>query len=288
MIIRKYVLAASALVVLSAACSGNAETTAVNAAPATTNAPTAAIGSDDPVVTTEPVETTAAPFTRLVELAAEAPAWEDVTFETADGVELYAKFWPGGDTAVLFGHDYSVTTAGAAGQRPPQSSDSILVYSGTIAREGYTVLSPDFRGHGQSGGEFRPQSGPDDLKAAYDFLTDRGYTRIVMVGWVGSGTTAVVLDASDEDVSFDGITMLFSPPQDHGMNADAALSDLETSIFFVGSNAGTSASWSRRMEAKALNSQGAFVFDRTPTGLQFSDVFGPEFIGRILDFVDGA
>jgi hypothetical protein len=109
-----------------------------------------------------------------------------------------------------------------------------------------------------------------------------------MVGWVGSGTTAVVLDASDEDVSFDGITMLFSPPQDHGMNADAALSDLETSIFFVGSNAGTSASWSRRMEAKALNSQGAFVFDRTPTGLQFSDVFGPEFIGRILDFVDGA
>jgi hypothetical protein len=108
-----------------------------------------------------------------------------------------------------------------------------------------------------------------------------------MIGWVGSGTTAVVLDASEEDLSFDGITMLFSPPQDHGMNADAALSELETPIFFVGSNAGTSASWSRRMSAKALNSQGAFVFDRTPTGLQFNDVFGPEFVGRILDFVDG-
>jgi len=286
-IIRKFVLAASALVVLSAACSGTGETTA-DAAPATTTTPTAATVADEPVASTEPAETTAAPFTRLIELAAEPPAWENVTFETGDGVELYAKFWPGGDTAVLFGHDYSVTTAGATGQRPPQSSDSILIYSSTVAREGYTVLSPDFRGHGQSGGEFRPQSGPDDLKAAYDFLIGQGYTRIVMVGWVGSGTTAVVLDASDEDLSFDGITMLFSPPQDHGMNADAALSELETPIFFVGSNAGTSASWSRRMSAKALNSQGAFVFDRTPTGLQFNDVFGPEFVGRILDFVDEA
>ena len=148
------------------------------------------------------------------------------------------------------------------------------------------MLSPDYRGHGQSGGEFEPQAGVTDLKAAYAFLADQGYEKIVMVGWIGSGTTAVVLDAADEEVAFAGITMLFSPPQDHGMDADRVLAELEAPIFFIGSNAGTSASWSRRMSNKALNSAGAFVFERVPTGLTFTDVFGAEFIGRILDFAD--
>ena len=95
-----------------------------------------------------PPETTAAPFTRLIDLVAEPPQWEDVTFTTADDVELYARFWPGGSTALLVGHDYSVTTAGAFGQRPDQSSEAILQFTGTFASEGYTVLSPDYRGHG--------------------------------------------------------------------------------------------------------------------------------------------
>jgi hypothetical protein len=30
------------------------------------------------------------------------------------------------------------------------------------------------------------------------------------------------------------------------------------------------------------------VFERTPTGLQLLDVFGPELTGRILNFIDAA
>ena len=70
------------------------------------------------------------------------------------------------------------------------------------------------------------------------------------------------------------------------MDANTVLPELETPTFFIGSNAGTSASWARRMSNRAANSAGAFVFERVPTGLQFSDVFGPEFVGRILDFAD--
>ena len=221
-----------------------------------------------------------------MDLVAEPPAWEDVTITTEDGVDLYARYWPGGPTALLVGHDYSVTAAGAFGQRPDQSSEVFVQFTGTFANEGYTVLSPDYRGHGQSGGEFRPQDGPIDLKAAYRFLVEQGYEKIVMVGWIGSGTTAVVLDGDDEEVAFDGITLLFSPPQDHGMDVNAFLEDLEAPTFFIASNQGTTASWARRMSNKATNSVGAFVFENVPTGLTFTDVFGPELVGRILDFAD--
>lgn len=280
---RKHAAVLAALLMLAASCSSNTEpTTTTQAVSVETTGETPTTAGD----TTEPAETTEAPFTRLPVIVAEPPQWEDVTFITEDDVGLYGRFWPGGSTALLVGHDYSVTTAGAFGQRPDQSSESLLPFTGTFAAEGYTVLSPDFRGHGQSGGDFEPQAGVVDLAAAYAFLDEQGYETIVMVGWVGSGTTAVALDAAEEDIAFDGIVMLFSPPQDHGIDANAVLADLEAPTFFIGSNAGTSASWARRMSNKATNSVGAFVFERVPTGLQFIDVFGSEFTGRILDFAD--
>lgn len=275
--------ALAAFAVLCASCTG--DDTASTTSTLIDDAPQSEM-TDETVTTTEAAETTEAPFTRLVDLVAEPPAWEDVTITTEDGVELYARYWPGGSTALLVGHDYSVTTSGAFGQRPDQSSEVFLQFTGTFAQEGYTVLSPDFRGHGQSGGEFRPQDGVIDLKAAYEYLIDEGYAKIVMVGWIGSGTTAVVLDGDDADVDFDGIALLFSPPQDHGMDANTFLEDLEAPTFFIASNQGTTASWARRMSNKATNSVGAFVFENVPTGLTFTDVFGPEFVGRILDFAD--
>jgi alpha/beta superfamily hydrolase len=271
-----------AVIVLTlASCNGDDPATVTTRA-----ADSSASTSTESPATTEPVETTTAPFTRLIDLVAEPPAWQDVTITTEDGVDLYARYWPGGPIALLVGHDYSVTTAGAYGQRPDQSSEVFIQYTGTFAREGYTVLSPDFRGHGQSGGEFRPQDGVIDLKAAYDFLVKEGYEKIVMVGWIGAGTTAVVLDADEDEVAFDGIALLFSPPQDHGMDANAVLEDLEAPTYFIAINSGTTASWARRMSNKATNSSGAFVFENVPTGLTFTDIFGPEFIGRILDFAD--
>lgn len=268
-----------AATLLAASCATASETATTTSPPASAPTTTTLDGTAAP-------ETTVAPFTRLVDLAAVPPAWQDVTIITEDGVDLYGRFWQGGDTALLVGHDYSVTTAGSSGQRPPQSSENVLPYAGTFAAAGYTVLSPDFRGHGASGGDFAPQQGLVDLAGAYRFLVDQGYEKIVMIGWVGSGTTAVALDVAEDAIAFAGIVMAFSPPQDHGIDADQVLGELEAPIFFIGSQAGRSASWANRMAAKALNSHGSYIFERVPTGLQFNDVFGPEFIGRILEFVD--
>jgi hypothetical protein len=266
-----------AVTTLTAAC---ATGTTATTQPETTTSPSAGFDATAGETTTE------APFTRFVEIAADPPAWQDVTITTEDGVGLYGRFWPGGDTALLVGHDYSVTTVGASGERPPQSSETMLPEAGTFAAAGYTVLSPDFRGHGASGGEFAPQQGPVDLAAAYQFLIDRGYEKIVMVGWVGSGTTAVALDAADDDVAFGGIVMVFSPPQDHGIDADRVLGELETPIYFIGGQAGPTASWAKRMSAKALDSRGWYIFDHVPSGFSFLDVYGSELVGRILDFAD--
>ncbi len=231
--------------------------------------------------------TTTTPLARSLDVTIEPTGWQDVTITTDDGLALNAKHWPGGDTALLFGHDFDNPTPGAAGRRAPQSSEVILPYSSALAREGYTVLSPDFRGHGSSEGEFNVRESQSDLAAAYAWLRDAGHQEIVMIGWVGSGTAAVVLDVDRTDIEFAGIAMLFSPPQDTGLDANRVLPEIGAPMYFIGSNAGQSASWARRMEAKVKDSRGVYIFERVPSGLTFIDVYGGELAGRVLQFVEG-
>ena len=280
-----------ALAAPAAACGGEAAVVENPFAADTTVAPNTAAPTTTVAVTTSaaPTETTTTVVVaepRLVEIVDEAPPWEDVTLLTEDEIELNAKFWAGGSTGVIVGHDFDITTIGSGGERPPQSSDNVLPWAATLASEGLTVLSPDFRGHGLSAGELDVPNSTRDLKAAFGFLRDRGVARVVMVGFVGSGTSAVVLDAMDDDLDFSGIALLFSPPQDHGLDANAVLPDLETPAWFVGYNPAQSASWAVRMSNAALNSYGFWKIEQIPTGLQFIDVFGPELAGRLMDFID--
>lgn len=248
--------------------------TEVDAQPATTVPPQ------------EPSETTAPPV-RELDVTIEPAGWVDVTVDTEDGVALHGKFWAGNDTALLFGHDFDNPTPGAAGQRAPQSSEVILPYAAALAREGLTVLAIDFRGHGRSEGEYDVPESQLDLAAAYRWLVEAGYDTIVMVGWVGSGTSAVVLDAESDDIAFAGIAMLFSPPQDTGLDADRVIARIDAPMLFVGSNAGQSVAWSRRLEAKAADSRGVIVFERVPSGVTFLDVLGGELAARLLEFAEG-
>jgi alpha/beta superfamily hydrolase len=238
-----------------------------------------------PVAVETDSTTTAAPGFTELDVSLNPTGWEDVTITTEDDVELYGRFWSGGETAVLYAHDFDNPNPGSTGQRPPQSSEVVLPYAAAIADQGVTLLAIDFRGHGLSAGEYDVQASQEDLTAAYQWLADAGYETIVMVGWVGSGTAAVVLDAASDDVDFAGIAMLFSPPQDTGLDADRVLAEIDAPLFFVGSDAGRSASWARRMGAKAANPYDIHVFGGVPSGVQFIDVYGGELAGRIYDFI---
>ncbi|NND01646.1 MAG: hypothetical protein HKN91_02565 [Acidimicrobiia bacterium] len=284
------ITAAAAL--LATSCGGTT-------APSTTEPLSAGAGASS---STSSTTTTAAPqestttagptttvFDRFVDLLEEPPPFEEVAITTEDDVELYAKYWEGSsETAVLFGHDFDNPTPGALGQRAAQSSDAVILFSGVVADQGWTVLSPDFRGHGQSGGEYNVKESQLDLKAAYNWLVAEGYTSIIMVGWVGSGTAAAVLDASDVDVNFSGIAMIFSPLQDTGLDAQRAITDLNIPSYFIGIDTGSSARAARFLERAAVNPLGITVFDGVPSGLQFIDVHGPELAGRLLQFLDDA
>jgi dienelactone hydrolase len=73
---------------------------------------------------------------------------DTVTFRTVDGVELKGTFWTNPDSkknaAVLLLHNFSKQKGG------DRSDEGWAALGESLAKEGYTVLSFDFRGHGDS------------------------------------------------------------------------------------------------------------------------------------------
>ena len=240
--------------------------------------------------TTSPFSTTTTTTTippRMVPLLDEPPPFEEVTLTTEDGLELYAKFWPGGPVAVLAGHDFH-TASDAADGNDPRSAESELWWTGVLADAGYTVLSPDYRGHGQSPESPSLKNSPVDLKAAYQFLEDAGYETVVMAGMVGSGTAAVVLDAGDPEVEFAGIAMIWSAPQEIGLDAQRVLYGIDAPIYLVSFQNPRLERWAKLMSDEIENLYDLVIYSPPPNGTSFMDVYGEEFVGRLLDFVDYA
>lgn len=271
----------AAILLIAGAC--DAPLGDAGSAPSTSGTAAATTTSTAASLTT--TTTTAAPLP-LIDVGLEPPPFEEVAIATDDGVELGARLWRGTDVAILVGHDFGNTTSGAFGPRGEQSGDTVLWLSGALAREGYSVLSPDFRGHGLSEGEIDKREGSTDLRAAYRWLQEQGARKVVVVGWIGAGTVAAHLDATDDTVDFSGIMLLFSPLQEIGHDAQSVIGGLDTPTYAIGIDTGTSARFAKLLSEQAGNSLGYHVFDRFPSGLTFQDVYGAELAGRIVDFID--
>jgi len=266
-------------------CSDSAPAGSDGTVPTSTTQATTTEGPTTTAVSTTTTSATVAPI-REVDVTLEALPFEEVSLATEDDVTLRGRMWRGSDVAILVMHDFDNPTPGSAGQRAPQSGDSVLWLSSALAREGYTVFSPDYRGHGLSDGELNKRTGSTDMKAAYEWLLDQGAQEIVVLGWVGSGTVAAVLDATDDAVDFGGIILSFSPPQEIGHDAQKVIADLNTPTIFFGIDPGRTPRFAKLMSDDAGNSLGYHNFDAVPTGLTFVDVFGGEFAGRILVFIE--
>jgi pimeloyl-ACP methyl ester carboxylesterase len=116
---------------------------------------------------------------------------EEVTFPAADGVQLSGWLLQGHPErpAILLGHDRASSKA------------SMLNLMIRLHREGFTTLTFDFRGHGESRGDgntFGVQEKRDVL-GAVSFLDERGGQGSRKLGafGVGMGAHAVVLAAGD-------------------------------------------------------------------------------------------
>jgi pimeloyl-ACP methyl ester carboxylesterase len=121
--------------------------------------------------------------------------YEEVTFETADGLALHGWYIPGeNEAAVMLLH-------GINGNRI-----SMLGLAKGLAEAGYGVLLFDSRAHGDSEGDFVPFGGPEteDVKAAVSFLQARPDVdpeRIGALGWSLGAQIAIMGAAMEPDVN---------------------------------------------------------------------------------------
>ena len=86
----------------------------------------------------------------------------------------------------------------------PWTIRMIVGYARELARAGYPTLRFDFRGSGQSDGEFEDftlSRGAEDLQAAVDLLVERtGVEHVLLIGWRLAGTLCMRVAARDARV----------------------------------------------------------------------------------------
>ena len=111
---------------------------------------------------------------------------ETVTFTTADGVSLAGTLFGDGAIAVILAHQ---GTYGA-------DQTTWHPFARLLAERGYTALTFDFRGVGQSGGRLLYGNLAMDVNAAAQFLQNRGYKQIICIG-ASMGGTACIRAAQD-------------------------------------------------------------------------------------------
>jgi len=110
----------------------------------------------------------------------------DVGYTTVDGVRIHARHWvPSGDRgelAVVLGHGFTGSSA----------SPQVARICQRLSERGFAVLSPDFRGHGRSGGATTAgELEVLDVAAAVGWLRDAGYARVAILGFSMGGSAVL-------------------------------------------------------------------------------------------------
>lgn len=234
-------------------------------------------------VTGEETTTTTEPFTQPftpIPVATEQPEFETVTITTEDDIALNAEYYKRGKTAVLYTHHIATSRSG------PFDGTSNAPYTWTLANSGYTVLAPDLRGHGQSEGDIHVNRTKQDMTALYQFLADEGFETIVSFNVWGSAPMAVNAQVTDDTIDFDGMALLFTPLARNGNDLVTDLPNVTVPVWIVQSDFGSTGGVPKRLAPYTPNLWEAFVFPSVPSGLLFGDVYGEEYAGRMIAFLE--
>jgi alpha/beta superfamily hydrolase len=131
---------------------------------------------------------------------------QSVTFETQDGVQIAGTLFGTGKTAVILAHQGGSSIDPDV---PVPDQTSWREFALTLAENGFTALTFDFRGLGESGGYWGYTTLNEDVRAAVNYLQSQQYNRIVCVGASMGGTAC--LRVAIDDGSFIGLITLASP-----------------------------------------------------------------------------
>jgi pimeloyl-ACP methyl ester carboxylesterase len=114
---------------------------------------------------------------------------ELITFTTQDKITLAGMLFGDGEPIVILAHM----------GMPGIDQQSWQPFARLLATKGYTALTFDFRGRGDSGGILEFNKLPYDMDAVIQYLNDHGYTRIVCMG-ASMGGTACMRAALDHNL----------------------------------------------------------------------------------------
>jgi dienelactone hydrolase len=114
---------------------------------------------------------------------------ELITFTTQDNNTLAGTLFGDGEPIVILAHM----------GMPGVDQQSWQPFAQSLAARGYTVLTFDFRGRGNSAGLLEYNKLPYDMDAAIRFLNERGYYHIVCIG-ASMGGTACMRAALDHEL----------------------------------------------------------------------------------------
>ncbi len=155
------------------------------------------------------------------------------TLLTEDGLQLDARLFLGDrQRIVILLHQYSA------------DQTSWFDQAKALQAEGFSALTFDFRGYGESEGSADPTQIVTDVDAALAFAGAQGYTEAVLVGASMGGTAALVAAAEDESGTratvgqghapeIVGIVAISAPVEFAGLDASTAASELATPVAVI-------------------------------------------------------
>jgi dienelactone hydrolase len=153
-------------------------------------------------------------------------ASESVSFQTEDGLTIRGHLFGDGETAVILCH-----------MRPSDQS-SWYPFAEELAASGYTALTFDFRGYGESEGDQELSKIDLDVEAAVGAMRERGNERIYLVG-ASMGGTASLMVAAREEVA--GVVAVSAPAQFEGLSAEEIIAQVNEPKLFIASAGDSSA-----------------------------------------------
>lgn len=150
-----------------------------------------------------------------------APDGAEFTTIPSDGGGLAARLWTRQSERL------AILLHGFAGDQ--HDWDDIIGPLQADLEAPISVLTFDFRGHGDSDGENRDLEGMSaDVLAAIAFARSRGFTEIVLVGASMGGAAAIV--AAAEDPAIVGVIALSAPAELGDLDAAEAMSSMSAPV----------------------------------------------------------
>ncbi len=197
--------------------------------------PVVACGSDGSTSTTASAAQTSSTST-----ASDVGAPETVSFTTEDGVTLSGQLFGSGTSGVVLAHMY------------PADQTSWYPTAERLAREGYLVLTFDFRGYGDSEGTKQIDLVDKDVAAAIVELARAGATSVGLIG-ASMGGTASLIAASQTPAPapIAGVATLSAPVEFKGLSAEKAVPKLTVPLLFIAAEDDAGADGARQLKELA-------------------------------------